>query len=162
MTTTKHVCVWCRRPMKSADRSACESCRRDRLRAAGMDGWDAIPDPEAHLRAVTGCGECAAKEEEVQRLEAQNLILRSFAYAGPGWPPPKVVRAALEKAAKDGDSSLHEVAALTVKRLAHALRVMLAVETEPCQYDHNDFCQAHYSSKPCRVEQARKAMGEKP
>lgn len=38
------------------------------------------------------------------------------------------------------------------------------VGKEPCRYDHNEFCQEHYCSKPCKHETARaaiaKALGE--
>lgn len=29
------------------------------------------------------------------------------------------------------------------------------VDTDPCQYDHHGYCQAHGVSKPCRVAAAR-------
>ena len=31
-------------------------------------------------------------------------------------------------------------------------------DSEPCRYDHNDFCQEHYCSKPCKHETARNAI----
>ena len=38
------------------------------------------------------------------------------------------------------------------------------VDSEPCRYDHNEFCQEHYCSKPCKHETAKqviaKAVGE--
>jgi hypothetical protein len=35
-----------------------------------------------------------------------------------------------------------------IERLREAGRDNLDID--PCRYDHNDFCQAHYSDKPCR------------
>lgn len=34
------------------------------------------------------------------------------------------------------------------------------VDGEPCRYDHNEFCQEHYCSKPCKHEQARAAIAK--
>ncbi len=39
--------------------------------------------------------------------------------------------------------------------LAEALEGLL---DEPCRYDHNEFCQEHYCSKPCKHEVARAAL----
>lgn len=36
-----------------------------------------------------------------------------------------------------------------------ALAEQVAADGEPCRYDHNGFCQAHYSPRPCRIERAR-------
>ena len=48
-------------------------------------------------------------------------------------------------------------------RVAAAERVVQAArevadDEAKCRYDHNDFCQAHYSSRPCREEVLRDAL----
>lgn len=48
-----------------------------------------------------------------------------------------------------------------VAELEAALADMLAPFREPCRYDHNDFCQAHYSGRPCHVERGRAALAGK-
>lgn len=43
------------------------------------------------------------------------------------------------------------------ERVAEAAREVADDEAK-CRYDHNDFCQAHYSSRPCREEVLRDAL----
>lgn len=42
--------------------------------------------------------------------------------------------------------------------VVEALRQLVYVDDEHCRYDHNDFCQSHYSGRPCRMETAREAL----
>lgn len=43
------------------------------------------------------------------------------------------------------------------------IEIILAAETEPCRYDHNDVCQAHYmNTRPCPVERARVLLASRP
>ncbi|HEV8639415.1 MAG TPA: hypothetical protein VG370_34840 [Chloroflexota bacterium] len=44
--------------------------------------------------------------------------------------------------------------------LLAALRALLAVDDEPCRFDHHGYCQAHHVSAPCIVGQARAAVAK--
>lgn len=63
----------------------------------------------------------------------------------------------------------HRDELLANARLIAAAPDLLAVcidlgDGEPCRYDHNEFCEEHYCSRPCKHETARaaiaKALGE--
>jgi DNA repair exonuclease SbcCD ATPase subunit len=54
------------------------------------------------------------------------------------------------------ETALKEEAA----RLRMSLEDFVGVHNEECRYDHNDFCQAHYSDRPCYVATAKALLGE--
>lgn len=45
-----------------------------------------------------------------------------------------------------------------VRRLKRLLRQVVVRAAETCKYDRNDFCHAHYSSRPCLLERIRKEL----
>lgn len=45
-----------------------------------------------------------------------------------------------------------------IERLKAVLARFVEVEEDECRYDHNGFCQAHYSSRPCRYEEAMECL----
>lgn len=48
--------------------------------------------------------------------------------------------------------------ALERERDEYRALVLRLVDNDPCEYDHDDFCQTHYSSKPCPHEQAQSLL----
>jgi hypothetical protein len=52
-----------------------------------------------------------------------------------------------------------EMACKVQMRLRRALEGV--TDPDPCEYDHNQFCQAHYSAYPCVQQIAREALKEK-
>lgn len=45
-----------------------------------------------------------------------------------------------------------------IKRLRQLLQQVADLHGEPCRYDHNKFCQAHYCSEPCLYGEIRKEL----
>jgi hypothetical protein len=93
--------------------------------------------------------------------------------AAPLWPDPQDERARVvdEIVARlrrpGGNPGLHplHLAADLIERDTERLRALIddLTDSDPCQYDHNDFCQAHHlHERPCPHERAKAWLAQFP
>lgn len=118
--------------------------------------------------------ECVELAEEVLRLREANDRMRGIRFEGDYGPA--VVADTLEHVAKACDSSLHEMAALMLRRLmtesaaakdaaadaGEALSLLRRVVGNldvRCRPDHHGYCQEHNFAAPCPVPAAHKLTG---
>lgn len=58
------------------------------------------------------------------------------------------------------DEIMQQLAAERAKVAKLREALLYNIDYEQCQYDHNDFCQEHYSERPCRNQVAREVLEE--
>jgi hypothetical protein len=111
---------------------------------------------EAVLRDVSGGGVILMTEFTPLSIHEQGDLFRQMS----GWLKSHGGEVASKALTPDETENIFRMRATVIqyRQLIEDLR-----DGELCRYDHNDFCQEHYCSRPCKHEVAAAAMdGGKP